>query len=192
MHVKQCVRCNLVKPHSDFHKAYTSRSKDNLAGWCKKCTHVYNMAKLKTYKGRLQKMLSNMKKRAKERGYECNISFQDFNKWSLDNGYEDLYKAWKESNYSQNLVPTVDRLNALGKYEFSNMQLLSYEDNISKSRKEHKTSWKPISQIDPNTGMVIASFNSIAEATKHTHITGSNISRVLNGIRKSAGGFLWK
>jgi hypothetical protein len=39
---------------------------------------------------------------------------------------------------------------------------------------------------------IIKKFNSIIEASNKTNITASNISRVCNGIRQTAGGFKWK
>ena len=41
-------------------------------------------------------------------------------------------------------------------------------------------------------GTFIASYNSIAEAEKATGVHNPNITKVIKGERKTAGGFIWK
>jgi hypothetical protein len=41
-------------------------------------------------------------------------------------------------------------------------------------------------------GDVIATYCSMTEAEKQTKIYKSNISSVINGKRKTAGGYIWK
>lgn len=43
-----------------------------------------------------------------------------------------------------------------------------------------------------NNGKVIAQFESANEASRQTGISQSNILRVVKGIRKTAGGYVWK
>jgi hypothetical protein len=42
------------------------------------------------------------------------------------------------------------------------------------------------------SGEYIATYNTIAEASRKTNIYSTNIGNVLNGWSKSAGGFIWK
>ncbi len=51
---------------------------------------------------------------------------------------------------------------------------------------------KPIERIDRRTHEVIDVFPSIASAERELNIPGSNISNVIHGIRKTAGGFFWR
>lgn len=64
---------------------------------------------------------------------------------------------------------------------------------MSEQRKgrRHPTLWKPIAQID-SSGIVIAKFQSVIDASKATGICDPNISAVLNSKRKKAGGYGWK
>lgn len=48
---------------------------------------------------------------------------------------------------------------------------------------------KPVRMI---VGSEIKTFSSAAEASRMTGITASNISRVCNGIRNTAGGYVWE
>lgn len=189
--MKQCVRCSQVKTKQDFHKANTSRTLDGLAGWCKQCTLQYNNEKNLTYKGRIQKILSNMTQRAKSKGYTPSITLEQFITWIESQGYASMYEAWKDSNYVQRLVPTVDRVVALGSYEISNMQLLTYEQNVSKSYSEVKSNHTSITQFSLQEES-IATYTSIREASRQTGVEVANINRAVNGKRKTAGGFIWR
>lgn len=62
---------------------------------------------------------------------------------------------------------------------------------LSKQHKEKlsKSLCKPIIQMDKNSN-TIRTFKSTKEAFRETNI--SNITSVLKGIRKSAGGFMWR
>lgn len=51
--------------------------------------------------------------------------------------------------------------------------------------------YKPVAQLDKNTGEIIAVFASATEAEKTLHIT-KHINAVCKGNRKTAGGYGWK
>ena len=51
---------------------------------------------------------------------------------------------------------------------------------------------KVIFQIDKDTGEIINEFKSIKEAVRVTRTKRSSISKVLQGMRKTAGGYFWK
>lgn len=46
-------------------------------------------------------------------------------------------------------------------------------------------------QVEKKTYKLVATFNSISEAAKKTGVGRTNISEVLSGKRKTAGGFIW-
>ena len=50
----------------------------------------------------------------------------------------------------------------------------------------------PIEQLDPVSGKVIRSFESITQASRETGIANSNISQALNGIVLHGGTYLWR
>jgi hypothetical protein len=49
-----------------------------------------------------------------------------------------------------------------------------------------------VEQVDPRTGGIVASFDTIVDAAEHTKTTWSGISRVCDGKQKSAGGWFWR
>ena len=86
----------------------------------------------------------------------------------------------------------MDRINPLKGYTFDNMQVITAEENRKKGDEEKIILWgKPVCQIS-NSGIVIANYSSIKVASKLTNINKNNISSVLNGKRKTAGGYKWQ
>lgn len=51
---------------------------------------------------------------------------------------------------------------------------------------------KPVCQIDMKTNAVLNIFGSITDAARQTNGRQGDISRCVNGIRKSANGYYWK
>lgn len=188
--MKTCSKCKRELTSNHFFNAPSGRTKDGKGGWCKECLKKYNYLKTFTYKGRLQKIKTNMVKRAKAKGYEVSISLDELIAWAEVNNYAELYENWKQSKFNKELTPTPDRLNALLPYTLSNMQLLTYKDNVAKGRIEVKSNHKPVRQF--RDGLKVADYTSAVAASKATGVTTSNINRVCNGIRQSAGGFQWE
>ena len=58
-------------------------------------------------------------------------------------------------------------------------------------QKEHANK-TAIAQLDKGKTRIIAGYTSLLEASKATGVPIGNISEVLNGKRKTAGGFVWK
>ena len=51
---------------------------------------------------------------------------------------------------------------------------------------------KEVQMINPDTNAVICTFISISDASRKMHINCSNISMCCNGIRPTAGGYIWR
>ena len=99
------------------------------------------------------------------------LSFENFERWALANGYNDTL--------------TIDRINNNEGYMPQNCQWLTLAEN---SAKDHKRT--PVNQLDL-TGNLIATYPSIIESSKVTGIRASNISKCCRGDLKRAGGYLW-
>ena len=63
--------------------------------------------------------------------------------------------------------------------------------SVSRKGKKLPQNRKKVSQYDLN-GNYIQTFNSLKEAQEKTNIAKSSICTVCRGIRKQAGGFIWK
>jgi len=82
---------------------------------------------------------------------------------------------------------------------FKNLEIVTRKENMNKAVevgliKSGKDSLNSIQvfQIDPISKEIINEFGSINIAQKKTGIYSSSISLASRGIRKSAGGFLWR
>lgn len=73
--------------------------------------------------------------------------------------------------------------------DINNLEWCTHSENMAHFANMNLA--KKVIQLSLNND-VIEKFNSIVEASNKTNIIGSNISRVCNGIRQTAGGFKWK
>lgn len=63
-------------------------------------------------------------------------------------------------------------------------------NNVNSVKAMNKASKKPIIQI--KNGYVVGKYESLVQAEKTTNVKAKNISSVLNGRSKTAGGYEWK
>lgn len=104
--------------------------------------------------------------------------------YDLDGNYICTYNSKKEAE--QELHIYIDM-----KYRRHGNNLFSYgkKEKIEgyKNPKE-----KRIVQIDPKINIVVSMYSSITNASIQTNLSYKNISKVLNGINKTAGGYIWR
>lgn len=76
-----------------------------------------------------------------------------------------------------------------------NLEWCTYKYNLEYSNiiyKANNSTKKRVVQVDKKTGQVINCFKSTMEASRKTGIHDGNICQCCEGIRKTAGGFIWK
>lgn len=96
-----------------------------------------------------------------------------------------LFKLWQESNFDYGLVPSVDRIDNTKGYTIDNMQFLTHSDNSLKDQE-----LTPIVVLTKQLEF-IAEYESQASAEKATGVPQSNLWKVCNKQRKSAGGLVF-
>lgn len=130
----------------------------------------------------------------------------DLESWVLTRYYDSfvkIFKKWQESNYDKELVPSIDRIDCMKPYDFSNMQIITWKENHEKYNKverklyrldkcEHMVSKtrRPVKQLD-FAGKIKATYKSITEAAKITNISTSIICECCQGKRRSSKGYRW-
>lgn len=115
-----------------------------------------------------------------------------FREWLLQTDIHRLFWRWQECGYKTDRRPSVDRIDPLRGYTFDNMQVITAKENRIKGDEEKMVLWgKPVCQISLS-GIVVANYPNIDMAYQVTKINRNNISSVLHGKRKTAGGFKWK
>lgn len=86
----------------------------------------------------------------------------------------------------------MDRIDCLLGYTFDNMQVITAQENRKKGDEEKIILWgKPVHQVSLS-GNVVAKYPNIKKAMEMTGINRNNISSVLHGKRKTAGGYKWE
>lgn len=111
------------------------------------------------------------------------LDFQAFFNWAMANGYDPNAKKGE---------CTIDRIDVDGDYSPNNCRWVN--SSVQQQNKRHfiaPSKWKPVQQVDHN-GNVIASYESIKAAAKHTGFSTSGIGDVCAGRNKSIYGTFWR
>lgn len=195
MGVKYCTKCETNKPTKCFSK--NKSSKDGFQYWCKDCV----IKDSRTISGVIRKIYSRQRESCRNRGHEFpTYSRIELETWvSTQPLFFALYQDWVNSNYERDLAPSIDRKDDYKSYTFDNIQVMSWEDNRTKSYCSKKTisSREKLGIARKSTfqfslsGVFIKEFPSTHKAGKTTGINAKNISSCCRGELLSAGGYLW-
>ncbi len=141
----------------------------------------------RTRKGYINKIYGAMRSTSKRRGhFEPKFTSAELRGWlESQKLFHELWAAWINSGYCKHTIPSVDRKdNSIG-YEFSNMQLMTWEKNKAKEN-------KAIIQYSLEH-VEIARFSSIMEAQINIGKPKKRgIYTSLAGAAKTAYGFIWE
>lgn len=147
----------------------------------------------RTKKGVIGTLYSGIRKRSRRNGRDNDdFTLDEFRLWIECKSINKLFNGWVHQGFKTYNKPSVDRIDPLKGYVFSNMQLITAKENRDKGDKEKLILWgKPIYQMTMD-GNIIKEYPSIKVASEMTKINRSNISYVMKGKRYQAGGFKWK
>lgn len=131
---KKCRKCHKSKSFDDF--GLCSSNKEGLLSTCKECTAIYQK---KTYRSELsiiKRMYNSQIRNSKIRNHERpSYTKEELADWVLSRpNFKELYDNWVNSGYSRKLIPSIDRLKDDVGYCFSNIQLMTWNENNSKPR----------------------------------------------------------
>lgn len=194
--MKICKKCGVVS--DNFGR---SKNKDRLNNWCKDCHNEHNKRYNRTENGLVKCMYSGQKKGSRKRGHALpNYTLGELRAWVFaQKNFKELYNNWKKSGYKKDLVPSCDRLDDNKPYALNNLQLITWEENFKKSRRDIKSGklrggrQRMVVLQFGKMGNFIAEHISLSEATKK--VEGAyigNISKCCNGELKTSAGFIWK
>lgn len=131
---KECKECKQIKYFTDFYKSKTGAPSSK----CKPCTRRSVRDNLKlvgrkydySEKGLIRVIYKTQKRHQKLRGHgDLPYSKDELKSWLYNNGFKDKYIAWVNSSHKKNLKPSVDRIDSLKGYSFSNIRLVTWEEN---------------------------------------------------------------
>lgn len=195
---KICKRCNQEKPLNQFTKS--AQNKDGHINECKPCKVNYVREHYRTILGRMSYIFLGQLRSSKDRGHPPpSYSKKELITWGDSQNIASLMVAWKLSEYSKDLAPSVDRLNPDLPYSLENIRLVPWKDNNDKAYEDRKACrhiTKQNRKVRQRTldGSIVAEYGSIANASRSTGIARVPINAVCSGKHhcKTAGGFLWE
>ncbi len=111
---------------------------------------------------------------------------QFINRFLNDEQFLKLFDQWKVSGYDAKLAPSIDRINVKGDYTLDNIEFITHSANATKDQ--------PMTEIDCYTKdkIFLRTYPSQGEAARALGVPQSNIWKVLNKIRNSAGGYYFE
>lgn len=139
----------------------------------------------KTKKGVLTNMYNHMKNR-----HKVDFTLKQFHSMFLeDRKFINLFNNWVKSNYNIQLKPSLDRTNPRKHYHRDNISMMTWAENrFKQSSYDGKLGRKPaVLQILGDK--VIERYESQRVAVQKTGLSQGCMSMVLNGKRKTVGGY---
>lgn len=137
--IKRCGDCGKEKPTTEFHRLY-----DAFRPECKSCASARKKKyeREHPYEHRLNRMAAGIIKRVSTsvhnpknrtyitRGIKCLLgeNMQEVRKVLHENFEEDIRQL-----LANGYLPSVDRIDPFGHYELGNIQIISLEENLSRS-----------------------------------------------------------
>ena len=177
MEEKICVKCNELKPRSEF---YTVDWNKKFKPHCKKCTSYVKYYEVIPAEVYMKSMYNKQRTNATRRGDAIpTYSFEWFKEFLYSNGFDELYQKYLESNRFKDLAPSVDRINANLSYTEDNIQLLTWRENYLKGT-EDKRDKGSILRIIHYIDNKYTVYSSIKEASKELNLSDKHIFNSCN------------
>ncbi len=194
--MKQCNKCNEIKPINDFSKAKSNS--DGYSYQCKKCKAENTSRYVKTLLGKLQSIYQSQCKSSVQRKHpKPDYSKKEFIEWALTKTqFTSLYSNWVNSNYQKLLSPSFDRLDDSIGYSFDNLRLVVWEENRDKLY-DQRISGNRITKQNKKIAkytleeVFLEEYPSIAKAARDNNVIRTNLnSAIVEG--RPRFGFIWK
>ena len=206
--MKICNKCLQNKELSKF--AVQKLGKLGRRASCRECVRS---TYIRTEHGLILTMYNGQLGKSKKRGHiPPNFNIEELKQWVLvQDNFKQLYRAWVDSSYDMQCIPTCDRLNDYLPYSLDNIQLLSFRDNTIKYHNDAKNGNNtklcfPVIQLTLD-GEYINEFHSVSAAARSVNTSQANIRNVCEGnplkytnpdgstrtfIPRKSKGFVWK
>lgn len=193
--MKKCNKCGTYKSFIDFYKR--TRHNDGLTYTCRECINEANLRYRRTKKGLIGALYRSQTNSSIARDHPKPLyTLKQLKEWIFSQpNFESLYNKWVISGYEKNLRPSVDRLNDNKGYSFSNIQLVSWQENnnLAYSRRRSGITItkqnRPVLKLDMN-GNIIKEYASVRQAQRENKIT--HITEACKKEGKTSGDYLWK
>jgi len=190
---KNCTSCGESKPLTAFRKNKKSKYRADCLSCEQRAKRLYRCSK----NGIASVIYYSQRRSSKLRGHDMpDYTLGEFRAWLLDSSlFHEIYDLWVSGGCLTKQKPSVDRLDDYLPYRFSNIQVMTWEQNHNKatvdklSGRNNKVN-KAVLQLTV-AGEHIATHHSISQAARATGCCLSVISTCCLGKTKTAGGFKW-
>lgn len=154
----------------------------------------------RTIPGLLTLIYSNQKMTSKAYGRTPpTYSKDELRDWLLSQPhFKDVFDAWVASDYKKDLSPSIDRLDNTKGYSLTNIQLVTFRQNLLNQKRQNKDGTylhaksKAVQQWTKD-GQFVVEYPSMQIALRAVGgASSSNIAAVANGVWKSAYGYDWR
>lgn len=200
---KQCTKCKQYKPFVRFAK--NKKCKDGLGSWCLDCCNVLFKEKNKTKKGVISTIYNSQKQSSIRRGHRPpDYTKKELEEWAFSQEkFHTLYNEWKNSGHKKHLKPSVDRKYDDIHYCFSNIQLMTWQENKDKQTLCFMNNTlansgylngghKQVEALNED-GSLFKKFISINEAKRYFGLKShGNITLCCQGKRNIVAGYKWR
>ena len=153
-----------------------------------------------TVRGQVSSIYNHQKRNSRVRGHPPpTYSFEWLAVKSLNcKDYMRIHNFWVDNGCPKHLSPSYDRIRDNDPYTWDNIQIMTWQENEQKSRDDMR-SGKIINNGHPQKvvyqytlhSVFVGEYHSMQEASRQTGIPAGNICKACQGVRYSAGGFLW-
>ncbi len=153
-----------------------------------------------TLRGRVNQILAAQRYGSILRGHSSpTYTVQELYDWMITQGYLELYDQWVLSGYNKDLMPSCDRLDDSKGYSFSNMRLVTWQENRDKAYADRKnnilitTQHVRVRQLT-KAGESICVFDSIESAARAVKGDSSNILKCCQKVKNyiTVKGYRWE
>ncbi len=130
---KQCPQCKTIKNISEYG---TRRERNNAPkALCKICEHKAVVKYQRSKKGVANVIYNSQRLHSKKRGHRLpEYTKQELKEWLYSQKlFHELYLEWVNSGHKRRLKPSVDRKHDDVHYCMSNIVLITWEENNSKT-----------------------------------------------------------
>lgn len=193
MNEKLCSTCKVKKSTSEFYK-----NNKGFRTSCKDCRRKKDRDYHRSKKGLITKMFSKTRRSSINREMPPpGFTKKELSDWVLSQAiFHELYEKYKDSGYKSDYKPSIDRKNDYKPYNFCNMQILTWDENFKKSRKDmsNGNNTKICRAVVKYTkeGIFIQEYFSLSEAARQNNIDYVSILNCCRGRSKTSVGFIWK
>lgn len=144
-----------------------------------------------TPKGVLTYAYQHQKGACKQRNHPLpSYTLQELhNRYLQDPVFIRLYEQWEKSGYKKHLKPSLDRIDPTKSYTFENIQLMTWEENFRKSKREFQYTEVLMCDMDGNE---LRRFKSMQDAANALGASPGNISACCSGKRNHTKGYRWR